>query len=56
MADEPTGNLDSETAAAVIALFEGLVRSGKTVVVVTNDPAVAAGCKRVVKLVDGRLS
>ena len=56
VADEPTGNLDSETAAAVIALFEGLVRSGKTVVVVTNDPAVAAGCKRVVKLVDGRLS
>ena len=53
LADEPTGNLDSETARAVIELLRGLSSAGKTVVVVTHDPAVAAGCDRVVRLADG---
>ena len=53
VADEPTGNLDSETARAVIELLRGLSSAGKTVVVVTHDPAVAAGCDRVVRLADG---
>lgn len=56
VADEPTGNLDSQTAEAVVSLFEGLVASGKTVVVVTHDPAVAARCARVVRISDGRVS
>ena len=56
VADEPTGNLDSETAAAVVELLRGLVREGKSVVVVTHDPAVAARCDRVVQLCDGRVS
>ncbi len=56
VADEPTGNLDSQTAAAVSELLRGLTRAGKTVVVVTHDPAVAAGCDRIVELVDGKAS
>lgn len=56
VADEPTGNLDSQAAEAVVSLFEGLVAAGKTVVVVTHDPAVAARCARVVRISDGRVS
>ncbi|MDP1827635.1 MAG: ABC transporter ATP-binding protein [Archangium sp.] len=56
VADEPTGNLDTETAASVAALLRDLARRGKTVVVVTHDPAVAATCSRVVQLTDGRLA
>jgi putative ABC transport system ATP-binding protein len=56
VADEPTGNLDTQTAAAITELLRGLVRRGKTVVVVTHDPAVAATCSRVVHLTDGRIS
>lgn len=55
VADEPTGNLDSQTAASVSALLRDLARGGKTVVVVTHDAAVAATCARVVQLVDGRV-
>lgn len=56
VADEPTGNLDSQAAEAVVSLFDGLVAAGKTVVVVTHDPAVAARCARVVRISDGRVS
>ena len=56
VADEPTGNLDTATAAAITELLRGLVRRGKTVVVVTHDAAVAATCARVVHLTDGRIS
>ena len=52
-ADEPTGNLDSETAAAVIAVFRTLAQQGKTLVVVTHDPNVARAASRVVQLQDG---
>ncbi len=56
VADEPTGNLDSQSAEAVVSLFDGLVAAGKTVVVVTHDQAVAARCARVVRISDGRVS
>ena len=52
-ADEPTGNLDSETAAAVTAVFQALAQQGKTLVVVTHDTAVARDAHRVVQLQDG---
>lgn len=52
-ADEPTGNLDSETAAAVTAVFQALAQQGKTLVVVTHDAAVARDAHRVVQLQDG---
>lgn len=55
LADEPTGNLDSETAAGIDALFRGLVARGKTLLVVTHDQALAERARRVVHLRDGRL-
>ena len=55
IADEPTGNLDSDSTRAVLAVLKRLRDRGVTVVVVTHDPAVAACADRIVRLVDGRL-
>jgi putative ABC transport system ATP-binding protein len=55
LADEPTGNLDSKTAREIMALFGDLHRDGMTIIVVTHDAAVAAHCRRVVRLHDGRI-
>jgi len=56
VADEPTGNLDSQTAGEMFALFEELVSEGKTLVVVTHDRSLSQRSKRVLHLLDGRLS
>jgi putative ABC transport system ATP-binding protein len=56
LCDEPTGNLDSATAHAVMDLLEQLNDSGVTVVVITHDPAVAARARRRVTILDGLLS
>jgi putative ABC transport system ATP-binding protein len=56
LADEPTGNLDSETAAAVNGLFRELIRQGKTLLIVTHDPSVARDAHRVIRLQDGRVA
>ncbi|HEV7368764.1 ABC transporter ATP-binding protein [Arenibaculum sp.] len=57
LADEPTGNLDGETGAHVVSLMFDLARSrGTTLVLITHDPALAARCSRVVRLVDGRIA
>ncbi len=53
LADEPTGALDSRTGAEVLDLFQQLHRDGRTILIVTHDPAVAARCPRRVHLVDG---
>jgi ABC-type lipoprotein export system ATPase subunit len=53
VADEPTGNLDSGNAAAVIELFEQLVDGGKTIVIVTHDNDLAARGTRTVVVADG---
>jgi putative ABC transport system ATP-binding protein len=55
LADEPTGNLDSRTAAEILALFGELHATGLTLVIVTHDPTVAGHCERVVRLHDGRI-
>lgn len=52
-ADEPTGNLDSKTAAAVFALFERLARLGKTILMVTHDPDLARRAERQLHIADG---
>jgi putative ABC transport system ATP-binding protein len=56
LADEPTGNLDSRTAAEILDLFGTLHASGQTLIIVTHDPGVAACCKRIVRLHDGRIA
>jgi len=55
VADEPTGNLDSRTGAAVWTLFGQLAAEGKTVVVVTHDREVRRIARRVIGLDDGRI-
>ncbi|TVQ64109.1 MAG: ABC transporter ATP-binding protein [Phycisphaerales bacterium] len=53
MADEPTGNLDSTTGAAILNLFDGLHERGMTIIMVTHDDNVANRCQRIVRLRDG---
>ena len=55
VADEPTGNLDSKTAAAIHQLFKTLVEEGKTVIVVTHETDIKSRYERVVTLVDGEI-
>jgi putative ABC transport system ATP-binding protein len=52
-ADEPTGNLDSKTSAAVFALFERLTNLGKTILMVTHDPDLARRAGRQLHIADG---
>ncbi len=54
-ADEPTGNLDSKTADAVWRLFEQLVDSGKTILMVTHDNDLAQRARRTVVMADGKI-
>jgi putative ABC transport system ATP-binding protein len=55
LADEPTGNLDSDTGAAILSLFAKLASSGKTVVLVTHERGLAGLTSRRVELADGRV-
>jgi putative ABC transport system ATP-binding protein len=55
LADEPTGNLDSQMARGVMELLEELHREGATIVMVTHDPELAARAQREVHIVDGRV-
>lgn len=53
MADEPTGNLDSEAGGEVLRIFEGLNQQGITVIFVSHDPEIAASAQRVIQIRDG---
>ena len=56
LADEPTGNLDSQTGAEIMELLLELrERRGMTVLVATHDPVVASACERIIRLRDGRI-
>jgi len=55
VADEPTGNLDTQTAAAVIDLFAALARQGKTIVMVTHDQELAQRGTRIVTMAEGQI-
>ncbi|MDA1049373.1 MAG: ABC transporter ATP-binding protein [Planctomycetota bacterium] len=55
LADEPTGNLDSAVAQGVLDLFELLVQQGKTIVMVTHDPAISARADRQIKMEGGQI-
>lgn len=55
LADEPTGALDQKTGEEVMQIFSDLNQQGKTIVIVTHDPNIAAKCNRIIKIVDGKI-
>jgi putative ABC transport system ATP-binding protein len=55
LADEPTGNLDSQTGAEIMALFDDLNSRGNTIVLVTHEEDIAAHARRIVRLKDGKI-
>ncbi len=55
MADEPTGNLDSQSGQEIINLFNDLWKQGNTIVMITHDESIAQRCERVIHLKDGRI-
>ena len=55
LADEPTGNLDSQTGAEIMAAFERIWTQGNTVILVTHEPDIAAHANRVVRMRDGKI-
>jgi ABC-type lipoprotein export system ATPase subunit len=55
LADEPTGNLDSESTQEIMELFCELNRSGRTIVLITHDPELAARCSSILRIESGRL-
>ena len=56
MADEPTGNLDTKSTLEIIDIFEKLTQEGKTVIMVTHEPELAAMTQRILVMRDGRLT
>src|SRR5205085_7673425 len=56
LADEPTGNLDSETAAIVLNMFQEMnYRFNQTIIMITHNPEAAAMCRRIVQMRDGQI-
>ncbi|MDQ1449793.1 MAG: putative transport system ATP-binding protein [Actinomycetota bacterium] len=55
LADEPTGNLDTKSTREMLDMLDGLHHSGRTIVLITHEPDVAARASRVVRLSDGRI-
>jgi putative ABC transport system ATP-binding protein len=55
LADEPTGNLDTASTSDVLAIFHKLNSAGRTIVMITHEPDVAAHAKRVIQVADGRI-
>jgi putative ABC transport system ATP-binding protein len=55
LADEPTGNLDSQTSLEIMGLFHDLNATGRTIIMVTHDEDVARHAKRVIRVRDGRI-
>ena len=55
LADEPTGNLDTQSSADVLAVLDRLNRSGRTIMLITHEDEVARHARRLIRLVDGRV-
>ncbi len=55
LADEPTGALDTVSSAEVLGIFERLSGQGRTIILITHEPDVAAHARRVIRVSDGRI-
>jgi len=55
LADEPTGNLDSETSIEIMELFEKIHRMGNTIIIVTHEEDIAKYAHRIIRLIDGKV-
>lgn len=55
LADEPTGNLDSQSTSEMLAVLDRLNRGGRTIVLITHEEDVARHARRIIRLVDGRI-
>jgi len=55
LADEPTGNLDSQTTVDIMKLFDQLHSEGQTIIMVTHEPDIAAHCQRTITMKDGKI-
>lgn len=55
LADEPTGNLDSNSTKEIMDILKGLHKEGRTVILITHDDEIAAQAKRVIKIRDGKI-
>jgi putative ABC transport system ATP-binding protein len=56
LADEPTGNLDSENSAIVLNMFQEMnYRFNQTIIMITHNPEAAAMCRRIVQMRDGQI-
>ena len=56
LADEPTGNLDTTSGTDIMSIFNELWKSGRTLVIITHDPALARRASRIVEIRDGRIT
>jgi len=56
LADEPTGNIDTKTGEEIMTVFKKLNAQGRTFVIVTHDPDIAAHCRRQIRIRDGRIT
>jgi putative ABC transport system ATP-binding protein len=56
LADEPTGNLDTSSGTDIMSIFNDLWKSGRTLVIITHDPALAKRASRIVEIRDGRIT
>ncbi len=56
LADEPTGNLDTQSGGDILEIFGQLHQSGNTVIIVTHDPAVAQRSGRIIRIIDGKIT
>src|SRR4029077_7693706 len=56
LADEPTGNLDTSAGGDIMSIFTDLWQQGRTIVIITHDPALSRRASRVVEIHDGRIT
>jgi putative ABC transport system ATP-binding protein len=56
LADEPTGNLDTSSGTDIMSIFNELWKTGRTLIIITHDPALARRASRIVEIRDGRIT